>query len=148
MLLTRCIQFFILIIIALLNEHSFAQDISYQSKEYCLSYNSESANHFLRPYCELIAEKKDYFTFVSPPAKFLRKEYLNKPQSSTITVVYNGFSAEAQTAFQYAIDILETEITSPVTINIVANWTPLGDGILGSAGAKYFVDNFTNAPRS
>lgn len=130
----------------LLNVNSSAQKQLYQTNYNYKLYNPESVNHFLSSYCELIAERKDYFTYVLPPAKFLHKESLNKPESSTITVVYNGFSAEAQTAFQFAIDILETEITSPVTINIVANWTALGDGILGSAGANYFVGNFPNAP--
>ena len=103
-------------------------------------------NHFEHPFCELIAEKKDYFTYVPPPYSFFEAPFANKIQSTTINVVYNGYSTAAQTAFQYAVDILETEITSPVTIDIAANWVVLGSGILGSAGANYFLGNFPNAP--
>jgi len=54
---------------------------------------------------------------------------------ATFQVTYNGFSAEAQAAFQAAVNIWASTITSPAPIRVVANWTPLGSGILGSAGA-------------
>jgi hypothetical protein len=61
----------------------------------------------------------------------------DRPGSATITVTYNGFPAQAQTAFQAAINIWAASITSPAPIRIVANWIDLGsDGILGSAGAS------------
>ncbi|MEQ9621948.1 CARDB domain-containing protein, partial [Coleofasciculus chthonoplastes] len=66
-------------------------------------------------------------------------------QPSTINVNYNGFSTEAQTAFEYAVDIWENLIVSPVPIEIEANWTPLETNVLGSAGANYYYDNFANA---
>lgn len=69
-------------------------------------------------------------------------------QSANIQVSYHGFSAEAQTAFQYAIDIWETKISSPVTIRVDAYWEPLGTGVLGAAGPNDFLSNFTNAPRA
>ncbi len=96
----------------------------------------------------LIAEDKDYFTFVEPPLYFRSTPRENLVRTSTINVTYNGFSTAAQTAFQYAVDILETEITSSVTIELIANWTPLAPGVLGSAGSFYRTANFPSAPLS
>lgn len=67
-------------------------------------------------------------------------------QTATIEVTYTGFSTEAQTAFQYAVDIWETKITSAVTIRINASWEPLEANVLGSAGAATYHSNFTGAP--
>lgn len=65
--------------------------------------------------------------------------------TAAINVTYNGFTAQAQTAFQYAVDIWETLIRSPVTINVQANWTALGANILGSAGATNYFRDFSAA---
>jgi hypothetical protein len=54
--------------------------------------------------------------------------------TSNITVAYTGFSAEAQAAFQAAVDIWRSVIVSPVPIRVNASFEPLGAGILGSAG--------------
>lgn len=60
------------------------------------------------------------------------------PRTATIQVTYNGFSAQAQTAFQAAVDVWEANITSSRVIHVNANWTPLGSGVLGSAGPDAF----------
>ncbi len=65
---------------------------------------------------------------------------------ATFEVTYTGFTPEAQAAFQAAIDIWENALSSPVTIKINANWTVLGEGVLGSAGPETLFRNFTNAP--
>jgi hypothetical protein len=67
-------------------------------------------------------------------------------EGATINVTYNGFSQEAQDAFQYAVDIWEGLLDSPVTIDVQANWTPLGANVLGSAGANGNTANFPGAP--
>src|SRR5690242_13328662 len=48
-------------------------------------------------------------TFVAPPAE------LNQPRlaSTQFNVTYNSFTAEAQAAFQYAVDIWSAQLTSP-----------------------------------
>jgi hypothetical protein len=51
-----------------------------------------------------------------------------------ITVTFNGFTAEAQAAFQAAVNIWSHTLNSSVPIRIRANWTSLGAGVLGSAG--------------
>ena len=67
---------------------------------------------------------------------------------STITVTYHGFSASAQAAFQAAVDIWASLISSKVPIRIDATWTALGTGILGQAGPTEVLSNFTGAPIS
>ena len=66
--------------------------------------------------------------------------------SATITVTYNGFSQEAEDAFQFAVDIWETQIASDITIEIEATWESLSMGVLGSAGPAILLRDFTNAP--
>jgi hypothetical protein len=71
------------------------------------------------------------------------------PQSErlvNIVVNYNGFTANAQTAFQAAVDIWESILVGNQTINITANWTPLDADVLGSASSAFFHWNFTGAP--
>jgi hypothetical protein len=62
-------------------------------------------------------------------------------------VTYSGFTAEAQAAFQAAVDIWATQLTSPVPIVVNASFAPLGGSILGQAGAANYLRNFTNAPQ-
>ncbi len=54
--------------------------------------------------------------------------------TATISVTYNGFSDSARTAFQAAVDIWQTLLSSSQTIRINANFSSLGTNILGSAG--------------
>lgn len=65
---------------------------------------------------------------------------------SDIEVSYNGFSEEAQAAFQYAVDIWKQLLPSQVKIKVVANWRALDEGVLGSAGPGNFYRNFKGAP--
>lgn len=67
-------------------------------------------------------------------------------QTATINVTYNSFTPQAQAAFQQAVNIWASLINSTVTINVTANWTPLGPGVLGSAGPNNFFSDFPNAP--
>ena len=61
--------------------------------------------------------------YVPPPAVFLQRlSGLEQAATATIVVNYNGpgWTSEAQTAFEYAADIWETLITSPVPIVVDA----------------------------
>jgi hypothetical protein len=72
---------------------------------------------------------------------------LDVESSAPIVVHYNGtWSAEAQNAFQYAVDLWASQINSPVEIVVEANWSSLGTGVLGSAGAWFVYPNFSGAP--
>jgi hypothetical protein len=53
--------------------------------------------------------------------------------TATISVTYNGFTSQAQEAFQRAVDIWARHIQSPITIHVEANFDTLGTGVLGSA---------------
>lgn len=89
--------------------------------------------------------KLEDHNFVMPPPKVYELSKGLRAKTATFNVTYNGFSAEAQAAFQKAVDIWETLIISPITINVVANWEPLGSGVLGSATAGTFHANFDGA---
>ncbi|WP_462247962.1 T9SS type A sorting domain-containing protein [Ekhidna sp.] len=81
------------------------------------------------------------------PAKLFSARLIRMTEpTSHISVAYNGFTEEAQAAFQYAVDIWARTITSEVPIRITANWSQLGSGVLGSASATSTVSNFENAP--
>ncbi|MEB3218005.1 MAG: S8 family serine peptidase, partial [Nostocales cyanobacterium 94392] len=94
---------------------------------------------------ELRAKNQDAFTQVGTSSPQIS---LENAQTATINVTYNGFTPVAQAAFQYAVDIWEGLIESSVPINIVANYTPLGAGTLGSAGPESFYRNFSGAPQN
>ncbi|MGB1031809.1 MAG: GC-type dockerin domain-anchored protein [Flavobacteriales bacterium] len=91
--------------------------------------------------CEhgLQAIPEDKFTFIPPPAYFDAHD-INR--ASNITVNYNGFPANAEAAFEYAVAIWESTLTSSVPIIIDANWASLAGGTLGFAGANGFYINF------
>ncbi|MCK8491942.1 T9SS type A sorting domain-containing protein [Spirosoma sp. RP8] len=81
--------------------------------------------------------EQNAFTQIAPPEAFLRARQnpnLRKAATATFLVTYNGFTPEAQKAFQYAVDIWSTLISSPVPIRIQANWVSQSRGVLGSAG--------------
>lgn len=94
--------------------------------------------------CEhgLIALEENAFSFVPPPADYEP----GGERSVIISVTYNGFTPTAQTAFQYAVDIWASSLNSSVPILVNANFTNLGSGVLGSAGASNFYRNFSGAP--
>ena len=87
---------------------------------------------------------RDMNTFVGPPEEFLS----NRIAGTTFDVTYIGFPANAETAFQYAVDIWAASVTSTVTIRVTARWTALDPGVLGSASAQSLVRDFSGAPVS
>jgi hypothetical protein len=67
--------------------------------------------------------------------------------TSTFVVTYTGFTAQAQTAFQAAVDIWAGTVVSSVPIRVNATWSALGTNVLGSAGPVNFA-NFGSSPPS
>jgi len=67
-----------------------------------------------------------------------------KESMATFEVTYNGFSSQAQTAFQYAVNIWASIISSSVPIRVEANWDSLGPQVLGSASAATFISASDN----
>jgi hypothetical protein len=90
-----------------------------------------------------------------PAAEWIREAMQNHQSSllgggtscANIQVTYNGFTPEAEVAFQAAVDIWESSLSSDVTIVVNANWVALGDGVLGSAGPAGVFRFFDNARR-
>ncbi len=71
-------------------------------------------------------------TFVPPPVINSRNSSA-RIATSTFNVNYNGFTPEAQAAFQYAVDIWASLLKSDVPITVNATFEVLDEGILGSA---------------
>ena len=96
------------------------------------------------------AKDIDQHTRIEAPElyqQWLRQGGSARTQTATFIVTYNGFSPEAQAAFQKAVDIWSTLITSTVPIRVYANWQALGDGVLGSAIWGSVHANFDGAQR-
>lgn len=91
------------------------------------------------------------FTYVPPPGVFLRQRSANgrlmAPKAQFI-VTYVNFTAEARRAFQYAVDIWASLITSPVPIRIQANWVSMEPNMLGSAGPASYRYNFDGGQKT
>ena len=68
-------------------------------------------------------------------------------RAANITVNYTGFSAEAQAAFQYAVDIWESILEADEPIEIDATWASLDPNVLGSA-SSYITRDFSGAPQT
>ena len=61
-------------------------------------------------------------------------------RASTFEVTYAGFTAEAQAAFQAAVDVWADHVASPVPIRVDAAFEDLGPGVLGAAGPNITPD--------
>ncbi len=90
----------------------------------------------------LRAIDRNAYTRVPPPPM------PGHPATATFVVTYNGFTPQAQTAFQHAVDIWSSLLVSSVPIHVTANWTALDPGVLGSAGASSIYRDFPNAPQA
>ena len=97
--------------------------------------------------CRLYLDPHDHFTRVVPSSTSGRARLRSNAALSTIQVNYSGFTPEAQTAFQAAIDIWLTQVSSPVPIVVDAQYTNLGStGLLGQAAFRSMSANFSGAP--
>jgi hypothetical protein len=92
----------------------------------------------------LIGTGVQYDHFTPPPADFVP----GAERDVIISVDYNGFTPNAQAAFQYAVDLWAATLTSDLPIQIEANWENIGGGVLGFAGAANYFINFAGAPEA
>jgi hypothetical protein len=83
---------------------------------------------------------------VGTPDSF-RKNASGRTKTANIVVEYINFPADnqAKNAFQFAVDIWETQLTSTVPIRIRAQWGPLDAGVLGQATWGAAFANFNGA---
>lgn len=95
------------------------------------------------------ANPQDHPYEIAPPEEYLL--WKNNPQArvktANIEVTYVGFSPQAQQAFQAAVDIWESIISSPVTIRVEAHWSVLDEGALGGAIYTSAYANFAGAQK-
>jgi len=82
----------------------------------------------------------------TPPAVI--KGNLKSGSTSSIQVTYVNFPENAKIAFEYAVSIWEQCISSPVQINIHANWEELSKNELGHGKPSLFYRNFKGAPQT
>jgi hypothetical protein len=97
------------------------------------------------PLIDLYADPAGQLSRVGQPTAQLQSPSI---ATATFIITYTGFSPQAQAAFQAAVNIWSTKISSSVPIRINATWKNLGSGILGSAGATFLFRDFSGAPRS
>ena len=83
--------------------------------------------------------------FIPPPKGFLLKS--GEPKSDIIVKYSPNFPPQAKTAFDYAVEIWESILESPVPIHVSVNWSSsLGTNTLASCGPETYYTNFKNAP--
>ena len=86
-------------------------------------------------------------TALSTPTLVPADVTASKVATATFDVTYTGFTPAAQASFQRAVDYWATRVTSSVPITIDAKFSPLGSGILGSAGPSSVWRDFAGAPK-
>lgn len=84
-------------------------------------------------------------SFVGPPDAFLFRQK-SAGTGADIIVNYIGFPDSVRVAFEYAVSIWESLISSSVPIYVEARWQVLGTNVLGSCGPSDFLRNFDGAP--
>jgi hypothetical protein len=83
---------------------------------------------------------------VLPPQDFISSP---NRKNAFFNVVYNGFDAypQAMAAFQYAVDILSTQIHSSVVIEVSAKFQPIADQtVLGNSRPLTLTRDFLSTP--
>ena len=96
--------------------------------------------------CRYHPSPNSYKSTIKVPNYIKQKMINGTGGCSTFIVNYNGFTPEAQTAFQFAVDIWSNLIESPVPIRVSADFGPLDDGVLGGAGPDGFLINIAGFP--
>lgn len=82
---------------------------------------------------------------VGPPAGFL-DSLKSASKKSDLIVTYKGFPDSVRNAFEYAVSIWESVVSSSIPIYVEARWEKLGSTTLGSCGATSYHIDFEGAP--
>lgn len=99
------------------------------------------------PYPICYGSGESHPSHIGPPKEFYERLKSASVQKANIEVTYVGFPPDAQKAFQYAVDIWKTLISSSVTIRVKANWISLAKGVLGSCGPTVYYKNFNSTQK-
>lgn len=81
-------------------------------------------------------------TFIAPSQGLLKSASQKK---SDFIVTYVGFPEEAKAAFEYAVELWESQISSTVPISVLAKWESFSVNALALSRASMFYKNFDNA---
>lgn len=78
---------------------------------------------------------------ISNPVSQDLRDRMNRGETNcaAILVSYTGFTPEAQTAFQYAVDIWAASLETPQLVRVGATFAPLSGNTLGQAGPGGYV---------
>src|SRR5687768_9754862 len=91
--------------------------------------------------CYYSTENRPDHVPVSDRFQQLRQKATGRTKTAVFEVEYVNFPLDnlAKNAFQYAIEIWESELTSSIPIKVRAEWTELNSGVLGQAlwGSAY-----------
>ena len=102
----------------------------------------------LNPETEILTVSENICTYYEMPpsqrttvfrSEILQEKMNNDTPCSDFIVSYNGFTAEAQQAFEFAMSIWEHSIESTVPIRIEASFQEMQEGALGTANPSGFV---------
>ncbi len=110
----------------------------------CVGQDTWKKEKIKLPHPLCYASQNIHHSYIHPPSEYLEQLKSGATKKATIDVTYVGFSAEAQQAFQYAVDIWENLIYSPVPIRVKAYWQSLSKSVLASCGPEGFYKNFNS----
>ncbi len=91
-----------------------------------------------------IASEKINKLYVEPPVRLKSTGSVK----SEFEVTYVGFPEDAKKAFQYAVSIWESLISSPVPVKVLAKWENIDGNVLALSRPSAFYVNFDGAPLS
>jgi hypothetical protein len=102
----------------------------------CIKAQELISNHAVTGVC--YAGNKVNKIYIPPPKSFLAKS--GSKGGGKITVAYSGFTTEARTAVEYAINILESVLPSDLKMTVKASWTRISTaGVLGNSSITGFA---------
>lgn len=90
------------------------------------------------------ASAESHHSFIKPPTENSERLKSGLLRKASIEVSYTGFSPEQQKAFQFAVEIWQNLIYSPVPIRVKAAMVSLDKGTLGSCGPTDYIKNFNS----
>lgn len=102
------------------------------------------------------SKPEDQNTVVPPPFAYQQWKKSNnaKTNATKFEVTYQGFPADAEAAFQQAVDIWSSLIETEVPIRILATWQVIQDqsgsttSVLGGANPGTYIRDFDGAQRA
>ena len=83
--------------------------------------------------------------FIPPPSNFNRLKSAST-DNANFEVTYINFPEDAKRAFEYAVSIWESLLSSPVTIKVQAVWEYMDGNVLAKGRPTTFFNNFNGTP--